>query len=298
MSTTADLAADAEVLALRLAVARAQQPDDELEGRRRSREAFRRWGEKIPPKLSESRDLSLLVDRHVDYWLRSAECLVRSLDPVGLGARDFHVVDFSTLGIVSPALAGFTLPGGSFFRAVRPKLKRTAAEGPVVAVNVQTEAARHTRHGLATQPEKTLRENVRVGLCGTVLHEAAHVVAFEAAGLEIPEGASLEDVRLVMSTPVSQDSRVATHGADWVRSFAHFVFRGRSIPSSDFWSRVFCFDVAQHYGENAIDFLDALSPELNSTSSEERLVDVLRRPAPTPFLRLVDDRTIRQGENT
>jgi hypothetical protein len=298
VSATADIAADADLIALQVAVAQAQQPEDELEGRRRSRAAFRRWGERIPPRLSEAADLSLLIDRHAGYWLRSSECLVRSLDPSGLGSRSFHVLDFETLGIEARSLAGFTLPGDSFFRAVRHKMNRSAAEGPVVAVNLKAEAARHTRHGLATQPEQTLRENVRVGLCGTVIHEAAHVVAFEAAGLEIPDGASLSDVRLVMSTPVSQVSRVSNHGADWVRSFAHLVFRGRSMPCSDFWDSVFRFDVAEHYGENAGDFQDALSAELDSTSYDERLVDVLRRPAPTAFTRLIENRSIQQGEKT
>lgn len=296
MSATAIQDADVEALALRLAVSPGPALD-ELEGRRRSRAAFRRWGEKIPARLDESQDLPLLIHRHGDYWLRSAEGLVRSLDPHGLGSRDFHVVDFATLGIAAPALVGFTFPGDAFFRAVRPRLKRTALPGPVVVVNVRAEAARHTKHGLDSQPERLLQENVRVGLCGTVLHEAAHVVAFQAAGLALPDEVSLDIVRQVVARPVAQDSRVANHGADWVRGFAHLLRRSRPIPSSDFWERVFLFDVAQHHGENAGDLLEALAQELDATSPEDRLVDVLRRPAPDSFLRLIDASTTRDKEN-
>jgi hypothetical protein len=293
VTKTAEISSDVEALSVRLAVARAQQPDDELEGRRRSRAAFERWGERIPANLDPSKDLPLLVGRHRDYWLGSAAGLVRSLDPNGLGKRDFHVVDFETLGIDAPFLAGFTFPGDAFFHSIRSRLRRTAAPGPVVVVNVATQARHHTRHGLETQPERTLRENVRVGICGTVLHEAAHVVAQGFAGLALPDAVTLADVRLVAGQPASDDCRVANHGADWVRVFAHLVFRSARTPWSDFWQKVFLFDVEQHYGAAAAgDLFDTLFPDLVSSNPDEPLRDILDRPAPEPFSALVEAQTL------
>lgn len=282
--------ADFEALAVTVAVARAQQQEtDELEGRRRSRAAFRRWKERLPVALSEDGDVDILVARHRDYWLRSAACFVQSIDPSGFGATGFHVLDFADFGLDSDTLAGFALPEGAFdiFRELLP---RSARPGPVVAVNVRTQARHHARRILETASESSLRETIRVGITGTVLHEAAHVVDFAIRGAEIPDGLTVADFREAYSSPASVQARRLNHGETWVRAFGHLTFRSSVRPPADYWSQLFAFDVEEHYDGPGEEILDALVPELVSTSSSASLVDAIRLPSMSSLGRLLVDR--------
>jgi len=281
-------AADFEALAVTVAVARAQQQEtDELEGRRRSRAAFRRWKERLPVALSEDGDVDILVARHRDYWLRSAEGFVRGLDPEGLGLGSVYAVDFETVGIKSDRFSGFALPVDAFdiFREVLP---RGARPGPVVAVNVKTETRCHSRNILETASDLLLRATVRVGITGTVLHEVAHVVDFIARGQSLPLASNLDHVRQGIAALTKSDN--ATHGDTWVRAFGHLVFRASVRPPVDFWSRLFAFDVEQHYEGPGEEILDALVPELLATSSVAPLVDVVRSPAHPSFVQFLASR--------
>lgn len=285
MTTTAH-SADIEALAVQVAVARAQQQTGELEGRRRSRAAFRRWKERLPVELQEDGDVELLVDRHKTYWLRSAASFVQSVDPSGFGAQGFHVLDFADVGIGSDTLAGLALPEPAFdiFRELLP---RTARPGPVVAVNVRTQARHHSRHILETASELALRETIRVGITGTVLHEAAHVVDFAVRGVTIPDGVTVADFRDIYSTPATVEARRLNHGDSWVRAFGHLVFRAASRPPADYWSRLFSFDVSEHYDGPGGEILDALVPELVSASTVSPVVDAVRSSTPASFGRLL-----------
>ena len=277
-----------EALSVRLASLQMDQEQDQIGGRRRSRAAFRRWGERIPDELAADRDLEVLVDRHRDYWLRCAAGFVRYVDSTGLGSGDFHVVDTSSLGIAADGLAGFTMPDG-FFDIVRDILPASARPGPVVAINVRGQAKVHSRKILNTANEPTIRESVLAGITATAIHEAAHAVDFQSLGLRLPEGATIEHLRLAVR-PSFGPARSERHGANWVRAFAHLVFRSSVYPPYDYWSEVFRFDVADHYPGDAVDFLDALATEFISTSSAEPLVDVLARPAPAAFQKLAQAR--------
>lgn len=237
-------------------------------------------------ELREEGDVELLVDRHRQYWLRSAASFCRSIDPAGLGASDIHVVDFQDIGLASDTLAGFALPDGAF-DTFRHLLPRTARPGPVVAVNVQTQARQHTRRIIDTASELTLRETVRVGITGTTLHEVAHALDFAVRGVSFPDTLSVDDVRTMYSSPATREARTLNHGETWVRAFGHLAFRSTARPPGDYWSKLFAFDVQEHYQGAGEDILDALVPELVSTASSSAIVDAVRVPSQKSFGRLL-----------
>jgi hypothetical protein len=238
-------------------------------------------------ELHEDGDIELLVGRHRDYWLRSAEGFVLGLDPQGLGRSSVNVVDFAALKLESDVFAGFALPLDAFdvFRSVLP---RGARPGPVVVVNVKTETRTHTRHIFDTASDLVLRATVRVGITGTVLHEIAHTLDFATRGDTLPPAADIDLVRRGFDTLTKSDH--LNHGDTWVRAFGHLVFRASVRPPVDFWSRLFTFDVEQHYDGPGEEILDALVPELVATSSSAPLMDVLRSPAQESFVQLLRSR--------
>lgn len=280
---------DVEALAVKIAVLRSQQKQtSELEARRLSRSAFQKWGERIPMALNATRDIELLVERHRDYWLKSASGFVRTLDPAGLGDNDFHVLDFSSLGIVSDRFAGVAFPEGSF-GAFAGLLPRTAQSGPVVAVNLISQARSHVSQLLDVQSEETIREVVRVAVTATAIHEAAHVVDNSASGVLLPASTGLEEIRLALQRPSKPKNVSASHREGWVRAFAHLVYRATSRPPCDYWSKVFSFDVGQHYSGDSSELIDVLVPELSATSDDSPIVDTVRFPI-VSIGRLLSDR--------
>lgn len=282
-----------EKLAIWVASQQARHADpNSFEGRRRTQKAFKRWRCKLPPGLAPEEDAPLLVARHRDYWLWSASWLVRSLDPCGLGARSFHAVDVGGFGIVDDRTLGFTV--GGLFDLARPLLPRTAARGPVVALNLR-ELAFRTLVQEDDQDEPTVRERVRFSTGSVALHEAAHVVADRGPDQSLETDLPTDKVFGILAQAATRQDPparvVASHGRDWVRAYAHLASRAVRHPGAEYWLRIFEHDVAAVFPGSAADWLDALAPELATTQPDEPIVQILDRPPPARFDALCEERS-------
>lgn len=262
----------------------------ELEARRVSREAIRRSGERVPPGLSENGDLELLRATHANYWLRSSECLAKSLDPLGIGTSGIHVVSFDQVKISAPTLSGFHIPGESIFRAVRHHLPRTARPAPVVFLNVENAVRHHARPLIDKATESSIRESVRVALAAVTVHEVAHVAADAIVGLAAPDDVDESILRVSAGLPQSSDAKRERHDDRWIRAILHLGIRASRIFPSDYTdppnyiAETLTGDVEFVFPGFAADLVDALSVELIATAVDEPLREILSRPAPPSFV--------------
>ena len=274
---------DAEQLASRIAVLRVEHDQrSEIEARRRSRDFFRRTGEKIPSGLSVDGDVDILIDAHREYWLRSAEHFAKAIDPLGLGAGDVHALPTSVLGLPDHG-SGYFIPG--LFGTVREHLRTTARPGPVVWLNIRGHARHATADAIETASEIELREVVRASLAATMSHEIAHAVDAEVAGRSAPPGVSIDVLRLVAAAPKDPGQQQARHGSAWARAFAILTERASRFRHGDFFRRVFDHDIRASLGVAGDDLSDSLGAELGL---DEPVADILRRRPPASFLRLVE----------
>lgn len=288
--------AEAQALAATIAVERSRHIDPEsIDGRRRSRAAIRRWCRKIPAGLDVPGDVPLLIARHRDYWLGSAAGLVRSLDPAGLGAGAFHVVDLCDVGIVSETLLGIHAP--YTFWIFRSRLPRSAVPGPCVAVNLAALVAHAAHHHELTPgiDEAGLREAIRLEVCAVALHEAAHAIdcdpmpqATELA--DIPPSELFPIVARQWTRPIDRERRIAGHGPRWMRALAHLAHRATKIPPADWWVTNWLHDVATIIERPADDALDAITNELLTADPAEPIAAIVRREPPAPFIAQVQTR--------
>ena len=269
----------AEALAVRVAMLAAAQADD-LVGRRSSRAAFRRWGEKLPADLAPAGDVAILLERHRDTWLRGAESFARDIDP-GLRVGGVAVADYEQLGIVSPAGCAFVFPAG-IADVVRDRLPAGAAPRHLIAINLvahaETVAAR-----VDEDDEDTLAAAVQFSVDATIAHEVPHLAVNDHRGRRIPADVTYDEFRVAAAAPITP--RPDSHDADWVRVFAHATHRGDQLRPARIWWNVFRDDVwptCPRPGE----LLEALADELADTAAP--LTAILRRPAPTAFTNLFD----------
>ena len=280
MPHVADDIGIADALAARVAVLAADQAD-ELRGRQRTRKAFRRWREPIPATLQPSGDINILLDRHASTWLREAETFARQVDP-GLASHGFHVADYETLGITSPAGSGFAYPAG-LFDIVQHCLPAGAAPGHVVAVNLPAHAAT-VAEAVDEADEAALFQAVAVSLCGTIIHELAHLADHDAARRRLPDGITFEIFQIVAAKPAT--NQASNHGPRWIRAFCHAMHRADRLRSSFFWWRLFRNDVRQYVTACPWQITDSLEAELADV--EAPLVEILRRQPPAAFTDLFD----------
>ena len=289
---------DDQELAAAIAAARARDRDvDELEARRRSRAAIRRWSTRIPAGLSAENDVPLLIDRHREYWLRSAADFVRGLDPCGLGAGSLHAIDAGELGVESEQVIGFVFPG--LFHAARSLLPRSAAPGPTVAVNVR-ELVRDVLAQDDELDERSVRESVRITASAVVIHEVAHAVDQELAGdtVDAVSAANLERIPLAAVRQVVSERaavpdtrpRSSSHGPRWLRLAGHLTYRASRRPHSDYLVDLFVSTARGALGDRGADVLDALVPELVA-AGDEPIRDIVLRDPPASFARLIDTRS-------
>jgi hypothetical protein len=275
---------DLEVAALAVRVAMlaaAHEDHDELAARRQTRAAMRSWGERVPAALAPARDIAILQERHAGRWLREAEAFARAVDP-GLAAAGVHVCDYDTLGITSTAGSGFVYPRG-LFEVVRHRLAANATPGHIVAVNLPGHVAAVTE-AAGDADEAAIGEAVALSLCGTVVHELAHLAVNDAAGRRLPAGITFDDFRRATARPAGDQA--ANHGPQWIRAFAHSTTRAERLRPTYFWWRLFRDDVRRQATVCPSDIDEALADEL--TDVEAPIADILRRPAPTAFTDLFD----------
>lgn len=282
--------------ALAVAVAQARIRDasvDEIEGRRRSRVAFRKWFAErpIPEGLRATLDLPILIDRHRQYWLGSAAGLIRSLDPAGLGRRSFHVVDAYDLGLRSDRIAGFHIP--KLWSLARGLLPVSAAPGPTVAVNLP-EILRQSLEVDDTIQEYQTREIVRLAVSAVAIHEAGHALESEIddpggiadADLEKLSIATVRKVFAEVKNRPDQKRLVEHHGPTWIRAAAHLTGRAARLPGGDWLEHYLKLTLRPLTRANPDDIIDALSLEV-AQAVDEPIVDILRRDPPVAFSKLL-----------
>lgn len=275
MALAADDLEVAEALAARVAVLRDDQAD-ELAGRQKTRAAFRRWRERIPAGLAPTGDINILTDRHAQAWLREAEAFARQVDP-GLAGQGFHVADYATLGITCTAGSGFAYPAG-LFEVVRDRLPAGAAPGHVVGVNLPAHA-QTVIEAVDDADEAALVTAVAMSLCGTVIHELAHLADHDSAGRRLPDGITFNIFRDAVARPAK--NQAANHGPRWIRAFAHAMHRADRLRPTIFWWRLFRDDVRRYVTACPGDITVALDDEL--AEIDQPLVEILRRPPPAAF---------------
>ena len=277
MLANVDHAMSDEQLAALVAITAAEHEErSEFAGRRRSREAFEAMGEKIPEQLSEARDVAIVQAAHESYWLASAAGFIRGLDPLGLGGESLHVVSTDALAIDEGGLTGWTMPGHSTFEAVRDHLPVTAAPGPVLFVCT----AAILRAGLPQLPDDAtdsiVKENGRVWVTATAMHEVGHTIEMAAAGLNAPAGITMTHLRMLRQRP-----RVKRpHSAAWARTFFHLGHRADARPPAGYWLRFAIADIEHDIPGSDDEWRLLLANEAAVTDPDEPLINVIRRPFP------------------
>jgi hypothetical protein len=233
-------------------------------------------------------DLDELVEAHRETWLREAEATVSALDPRAYSTGgSLHVLDFRALGAPEKGYLGFTADAelheiAADFITPRPDAVPVAA----VAVNVHAIAS--------TMPEEAAGQVEAIGaaVAAVAAHELAHVVDAQATGRRLSSGATLEQVVRSLTDGRAADParRSASHSAGWIRAYLHLVIRAAGLPHRDQWLRALVRDVAAAMPLPAETYLDALQGELLRHRRSDRLVEILRTPAPAGFLSLFDSR--------
>jgi len=259
-----------------------------LEARRLSRAAVERWGDPVPPALDASGDIAAFVADYRDAWLEHAENVVGAIDARWLDGRGraFHVLDSETIGLRSTAESPVGFLARGIFPAVRCHLTRCRRPGPVAVVDVRRHAEPFAEI-LDQHPERLVVRMVSTAITTTAAHEYAHAVDFRDDGT--PTGTTPPDITVAMR-PYDAAREQPYHGARWFRALGHVAHRLRGEPLH-LAANLFAQEVRQWLptSEPAA-ILATLAPELQATPFGEPIAEILLRPAPGPFLELVDPR--------
>ncbi len=285
---------DAVELAAMIAIERSRHADAEsIDGRRRSRQAMRRWAHRMPRGLTIEADVPLLVARHRDYWLGSAASLPRSLDPAGLGAGPLHAIGFDAVGIASVTCLGMTFP--TLFDCVRDVLPVSAVPGPTIAINLVEAATWLVLDNDDGLDEATLRETIRVAVQAVALHEAAHVIADGGYEPLPPHDLPAATIRDMVAREVASDRPparvIAGHGAAWCRAAVHLSHRTRTLPHGQWWADWLRTDIDRIHGAGtAAAVVAAIADELLAADQADAVAEILRREPPAAFDDIFDKR--------
>jgi hypothetical protein len=285
---------DAVELAAMIAIERSRHADAEsIDGRRRSRQAIRRWARRLPAGLAIANDVPLLIARHREYWLGSASTLPRSLDPAGLGAGPLHAVGFDAVGADSLTVVGMTFP--VLFDCVRDALPVSAVPGPTLAINLVEIVTWLVLDNDDRLDEAGLREQIRVTVQAVALHEAAHVIA--DGGYEplpphdVPTATIHGIVRAAVAADKPQARVIESHGAAWCRAAVHLAHRTRTLPHGQWWADWLRADIDRiHNAGTAAAVVAALADELLAADQAEAVAEILRREPPSAFDDIFDKR--------
>lgn len=290
MTSTDD---DAERLAVIVAHRQAEASSrTAVEARRLSRAAMHRWQQRIPPALAVAGDAAAFIADYRDAWLEHAENVVGAIDPHWLDnrGRAFHVLDTATIGLQSTAHSPVGFLARGIFPAVRCHLTRCRRPGPVAIVDVHRHAEPFATL-LEQHPERLVVRMVATAITTTAAHEYAHAIDFRDDGT--PTAHTPPDISQAMQ-PHDEARERPFHGARWFRALAHVAHRLRGEPLH-LAQHLFAGEVRQWLPQATADaILAALAPELDETPFATPIADVLLRPAPGPFLALVDPRTSKE----
>lgn len=289
MAATADATFDVAAFAARAALmAQEHASRSPADAARLSRQALAKWGERIPPALTAEAMIKPLADTHGAAWMQAAENFARAVDP-GLRTAGIHAATYERLEVESPAGSAFCFPFG-LYAVVKDKLPAGAPPGHIVAVNLPAHVEAVVER-IPDAGEAAIVDAVRVSICGTMLHELAHLAHNDAAGKRLPEGITHDIFREVVAAPATAEHTSAGHGPGWIRGLAHATYRAERIePMHEaFWWRIFRDDAKRHTAACVGDLFDALADELDQIDTP--IAHILRRPAPPAFTATITNHT-------
>jgi len=244
----------------------------------------------FPTTQPTDADLDELVARHRAAVLRDAEATLTVLDwKAYTDGRTLHVIDARDTGAPARGYLGFTC-GAQLHELARHLLPTKRSTRPAAAVAVNVDALVLC---LRLQPSTEAREGetvdrLRAAAAAVAAHELAHVIAAQATGRRLHEGATLQQSADELSTGRSYEPAqlAASHGPEWLRAYCHLVTRARRLPGYVEWIHRFASDVAAVLPHAATAYIDALGDELAAHTCDDPLVDIIRTPAPAGFLTL------------
>lgn len=242
------------------------------------------------PATPRATSIDDVIEAHRTAWLRDAEAALTVLDWRAFsGGRTLHVLDFADLGAPKVGYLGFATGAELHVLAadfIPKRIFRTPAAA--VAVNVDRiarSAPDATRDGVGDAIG-----TIRAAVAAVAAHELAHVLDAETSGRRLAPGTTLDDaIRCLADGSVIEPTHKSkTHGPTWLRAFAHLTTRAARLPHFETWLARFICDVEAVLPHAAEAFIDALHPELARYSTDDRLVEILRTPAPAGFLALFE----------
>jgi hypothetical protein len=243
------------------------------------------------PKLT----VAGLVEQCRRTWLADAAAFLRVLDWQGLAGRQVAIIDFDDVPDMPRRSIAFTSPGG-LFELVRPLIPRSNLRpGPAMFIDTAAVADFAIGSALDRLTEADAVWIVRVVANSVAIHEYAHAVDFEARGVMLPAGTTLDTIFTSKPT-LSEGYR--SHGAGWVRAYAHLVRRAMATPShQEHYLDSFRGEVEHQALGPADDYLDALDAEVDRHGIDLPLVEILRTPAPAGFSSMFDARDAARSAN-
>lgn len=264
---------------------------------RRSLAAIHKWGEPVPAALLPKFTREDLVAEHRGNWLRDAAAFLNVLDWQHLAGKRVAIVDFDDVrNIPAQGCFAFTSPVG-LFDLLRPHMAASGlAPGPAMMLDTaRISAAYLSPDVLDRMTEATASQTMRLVVNAVVMHEYAHAVDYEARGVTLPEGTTLDDI--FRFDPSKKQAR-RSHSAGWLRAFAHLLYRSTALPCGhDHYVERFQVDVHNAGCGQADDHLDALHADFLAHGTDKPVVEILRTPAPAGFTTLFDERDAARSAN-
>lgn len=237
-----------------------------------------------------------LAERHRRTWLADAAAYLRVLDWQGLAGRQLVLLDFEHVpDMPRQRSIAFTSPGG-LFELVQPLIPSSGLRpGPVVFMDVAAVADFAIGTALDRLTEADAVWLVRVVANAVAIHEYAHAIDFEARGVMLPDGTTLDTI---FASKPTRSGGYRSHGAGWVRAYAHLIYRSMATPShQDHYLDSFRSEV-EHQGLGpGDDFLEALDADVDRHGIDLPLVEILRSPAPAGFVELFNARDAARSAN-
>jgi hypothetical protein len=236
-----------------------------------------------------------LVERHRRTWLADAAAYLRVLDWQGLAGRQLAIIDFEDVPSLPQRAIAFTSPGG-LFELVQPFIPRSNLRpGPAMFVDTAAVADYAVGTALDRLTEADAVWITRVVANAVALHEYAHAVDFEARGVMLPAGTTLDTI---FASKPTRSEGYRSHGAGWVRAYAHLVCRSMATPShQDHYLDCFRAEIEHQALGPADDYLDALDADVDRHGIDLPLVEILRSPAPAGFVELFHSRDAARSAN-
>lgn len=217
-------------------------------------------------------------------WLLDATAWLRVLDHAELAGRHTLILDKHQFPGASDREAdAFTSPLG-VYDLVAPFVPCSRLlPGPVVFVDTAV-VAKAVAH---REPHDAVHAG-RLIVNAIAMHEYAHVIDFEARGVTLPAGVTLDNI---FAANVTATATRITHGSHWLRAYCHLICRSMATPAHrDFYLDFARGDVAG-YGLGEIDdFFTALDSDVAAVGLDAPLIEVVRSPAPYAFVELFDQR--------